>query len=202
MLPLHIFEPRYRVMLQACLAGDERFGVVLIAEGPEVGGPAIPHRVGTVARVVRVETLADGRLNLLTTGERRFTIERTWLDPAGYLMGEVTLRPEILEGEPAVQQALVAEVRAALSEYVGRLTPDPRPVQSELAQVTDPSRLGGLAASLIRGDNLRRQHILETDSVLDRLRQLHGLLRRELLILETLARPTQAALRRDIISPN
>ena len=57
-------------------------------------------------------------------------------------------------------------------------------------------------ATLIRGDNQRRQRILETDSVLDRLRQVQALLRRELLVLETLSRPTQAALRRDIISPN
>ena len=86
-LPLHIFEPRYRAMTRRCLEGDERFGVVLIAEGPEVGGRAVPHLVGTVARIALAETLEGGRYNLMTTGERRFAIKRTWLDPAGYLVG-------------------------------------------------------------------------------------------------------------------
>ncbi|MCH8222137.1 MAG: LON peptidase substrate-binding domain-containing protein [Chloroflexi bacterium] len=53
-LPLRIFEPRYREMLKRCLDGDRRFGVALIKSGPEVGGPAEPHDVGTVARIERV----------------------------------------------------------------------------------------------------------------------------------------------------
>jgi Lon protease-like protein len=197
-LPLHIFEPRYRAMLRACLAGDERFGVVLIAEGPEVGGPAVPYLTGTIARIA----LAGGRYNLMTAGERRFTIVRTWLDPAGYLVGQVRLRPELLDEEPARLAAMTDALRATLHEYVGRLTDEAGPIQEELTRVTDPLRLTGVAASLLRGDAAVRQRILEDDSVPRRLQRLHALLRRELRVLDLLARPTRAALERDVISPN
>jgi Lon protease-like protein len=201
-LPLHIFEPRYRAMLHACLAGDERFGVVLIAEGKEVGGPAVPYLTGTIARIALAEPLAGGRYNLMTTGERRFTIVRTWLDPAGYLVGQVRLRPELLDEEPARLAAMTDALRATLHEYVGRLTDEAGPIQEELARVTDPLRLSGVAASLLRGDATVRQRILEDDSVPRRLQRLHALLRRELRVLDLLARPTRAALQRDVISPN
>ena len=48
-LPLQIFEERYKIMLQDCLDSDSRFGIVLIKAGAEVGEPAIPHSVGTMA---------------------------------------------------------------------------------------------------------------------------------------------------------
>jgi len=60
-LPLHIFEPRYRVMIRACIDEERPFGVALIRSGEEVGGPAEPHGVGTTARITSHETLPDGR---------------------------------------------------------------------------------------------------------------------------------------------
>ena len=53
-LPLRIFEPRYREMLQACLEADRRFGVALIKSGQEVGESAEPYEIGTVARIEKV----------------------------------------------------------------------------------------------------------------------------------------------------
>ena len=50
-LPLHVFEERYKLMINTCLAQDKPFGVVLIYSGTEAGGPAVPHSVGTVARI-------------------------------------------------------------------------------------------------------------------------------------------------------
>jgi Lon protease-like protein len=199
-LPLRIFEPRYRALTHACLAGDRRFGVVLIAEGPEVGGPARPHAVGTVARIVQAEQLADGRFNLTTVGEGRFTIEQTWLEPAGYLAGRVLPRLD-RDDEPADPQELAAAVRATLQELVGRLIPDPTPVQAEIA-VLSATSLAGLAASLLRVENARKQAILEIDGAAERLRRLHALLRRELDLLAVLAQLPETPLRRDIISPN
>ena len=73
-LPLHIFEERYKLMINNCLAQDKPFGVVLIYSGSEVGDSAIPHPVGTVARIANWEWLPDGRMNILTAGARRFRI--------------------------------------------------------------------------------------------------------------------------------
>ncbi len=73
-LPLHIFEERYKQMIGACLDRDEPFGVVLIKEGVEAGGSATPFEIGTSARITRVERLADGRMNIVTIGGKRFRI--------------------------------------------------------------------------------------------------------------------------------
>src|SRR2546428_795565 len=67
-LPLHIFEPRYRLMVGRCLEASSAFGVVLIRAGREVGEPATPYSVGTTAPIVRHERLA--LLELTWTAER------------------------------------------------------------------------------------------------------------------------------------
>ena len=73
-LPLHVFEPRYRLMTRHVLDGDHEFGVVLIERGSEVGGGDVRFDVGTVARVVQIAEVPDGRYALVTVGVRR--IER------------------------------------------------------------------------------------------------------------------------------
>jgi Lon protease-like protein len=201
-LPLHIFEPRYRAMLQDCLAGDRRFGAVLIAEGVEVGGPAVPHEIGTIANIVVVEPLEDGRSNLMALGEERFRIEESWLTEHGYLMGRVRLLPEPVTAEEAALETTIAAAHQTLMAYVDRLSPESGSLRTELAALRDPVRLAGLSASLLPGLYTDKQRLLELDSASERLRGIHALLRRELGLLDVLARPTRARLHRDTISPN
>ena len=85
-LPLHVFEERYKLMVQRCLDADSRFGVVLIKSGSDVGEPAEPYSVGTVARIVKVDRMDDGRMLLSVVGQSRFRIE------------EITQRRPYLEG--------------------------------------------------------------------------------------------------------
>ena len=92
-MPLHIFEERYKLMIGECLDAGEPFGVVMIREGMEVGGPASPYLTGTTARITKVERLEEGRMNLATVGERRFRIVET-LHQAPYLKGRVQFLPE------------------------------------------------------------------------------------------------------------
>ncbi|HZP57659.1 MAG TPA: LON peptidase substrate-binding domain-containing protein [Dehalococcoidia bacterium] len=73
-LPLHVFEERYKAMVRECIEEDAPFGVALIRSGPEVGGPAVPHDVGTTAVISQVEYLENGRMNLMTIGRERFRI--------------------------------------------------------------------------------------------------------------------------------
>ena len=94
-LSLQIFEPRYRELLRRCRAGPETFGVVLIREGREVGGPAVPFAIGTEAEIVAVDDLPGGRAHVLVEGRRRFAIRRT-LNGKAYLEGEVEFLPEPL----------------------------------------------------------------------------------------------------------
>lgn len=71
-LSLQVFEDRYRTLVAECLEAGEPFGVALIREGPEVGGPAVPHPIGCTARIKRVSPTRDGRLALESVGVRRF----------------------------------------------------------------------------------------------------------------------------------
>ncbi len=116
-LPLHIFEPRYRLMMADCLADRASFGVVLApTEGEDER--ALIGRVGTLARISDCERLPEGRFNLLALGMRRFRIfEVRRAKP--YLTALV--RP--LDDAPAAaisgqHETLVREARAALRDYL------------------------------------------------------------------------------------
>lgn len=201
-LPLHIFEPRYRAMIKHCLDGDRRFGVVLIAEGVEVGGQAIPHQVGTIAVIQQAEPQADGRYFLVTTGAERFSIQQTWLEPSGYLMGELHLRPEVIDITPSAMAELVSQLRQELIALIGQLAKEPAPLNDDLAQMADPVRLSGMAATLLQTAPDEKQQLLELDSLPTRLGRLIALLRRERRLIEMLTRSTSAPLKNDIVSPN
>jgi uncharacterized protein len=90
-LPLHVFEPRYRQLVVDCLAddsGDPEFGVTLIERGSEVGGGDQRAAVGVVARIVQVEPLPDGRYALVTVGTRRIRVN-AWLPDDPYPLADV-----------------------------------------------------------------------------------------------------------------
>lgn len=92
-LPLHVFEPRYRELVQVCLDGEQEFGVVLIERGQEVGGGDTRTTVGTVARIVEAAALDDGQWALGTIGTRRIRVS-TWLPDDPYPMADVDDWPE------------------------------------------------------------------------------------------------------------
>jgi Lon protease-like protein len=87
-IPLHVFEPRYRVMMRHCLDGDREFGVVLIERGSEVGGGDVRFDVGTAARIVQADELPDGRFAVVAVGVRRVRVVR-WLPDDPYPQAEV-----------------------------------------------------------------------------------------------------------------
>jgi len=89
-LPLHVFEDRYRKLVDDCLADDTEpeFGVVLIERGSEVGGGDTRCLVGTVARIVEAAKMPDGRWALACVGTRRVRVE-AWLDDDPYPLASV-----------------------------------------------------------------------------------------------------------------
>ncbi|HUF84321.1 MAG TPA: LON peptidase substrate-binding domain-containing protein [Acidimicrobiia bacterium] len=96
LLPLHVFETRYRALTEACLAGDGEFGVVLIERGSEVGGGDTRFTVGTVARILEAGRLPDGRYVLAAVGTRRLRVRR-WLPEEPYPQADI----EVLEDSVA-----------------------------------------------------------------------------------------------------
>jgi Lon protease-like protein len=93
LLPLHIFEERYRRLVKDCLAGEPEFGVVLIDRGHEVGGGDVRREVGTVARILEVTELQDGRYFLNAAGVRRIRV-RSWLQDGPYPRADVEDWPD------------------------------------------------------------------------------------------------------------
>src|SRR5436305_2067376 len=87
-LPLHVFEPRYRELVRVCLDGGREFAVVLIERGSEVGGGDVRVDVGTRARITDARELPDGRWYLLTVGTARLVVRR-WLPDEPYPRAEV-----------------------------------------------------------------------------------------------------------------
>ena len=87
-LPLHVFEERYRALVQDCLDGPGEFGVVLIERGSEVGGGDIRTTVGTVARINEATRFDDGRWALGAVGTRRIRV-LDWLSDDPYPRAEV-----------------------------------------------------------------------------------------------------------------
>lgn len=106
-MPLHIFEERYRIMIRECIEEDAPFGVLLIKASGEVGSGAVPHDIGTTARILQVEYLEDGRMNIFTMGQERFRIVAINTTQP-YLRGEVS----VMEQEAATDSAYAALPRA------------------------------------------------------------------------------------------
>ncbi len=177
MMPLYIFEERYKAMIQACLDSDSRFGVVLIKQGQEVGAPAIPYTTGTVARIRRITPLDDGTLNVMAMGEQRFYIRKImWEQP--YITALVSL-PEEPEGDPPPTAEVIEPLRVDLEEYLRTLLGLRGGWVREVDCPTDPVDLSFYVASVLRGDNQERQRILEAPTARERIQLLMPLLRQE-----------------------
>ena len=189
LLPLHIFEPRYRQMIQECLPTGKPFGVVLIREGEEVGETAEPYDVGTTARIVQVEPLPDGRMNILCVGEARFRIRQTHADRP-YLRGSVVLWPWA-PADAAVVQPIVDDVRVRLMRYLGILA-ELTESRIEIKLPDEPAGLGNTAAAVLQIEPVEKQELLATASITELLQQIDRLLRREIRGLRILqaSRPT------------
>jgi Lon protease-like protein len=197
-LSLHVFEERYRAMLRECEEKGTGFGVVAIREGIEVGGGAVAHATGTLARIRRVEHLDDGRANLLVTGATRFRVVRRITDRA-YPAAVVDYLTDS-GGDAAELARLAAEVIPAFHRYASTLQQlaDKPGTVDDLPG--DPELLGYLVAAALQVEVARKQQLLEADSAVDRLRLCLALLRREEALLDRML--AHAAPRVPGISPN
>ena len=184
-MPLHIFEPRYREMIDRCLQEDLAFGVLLIKEGEEVGGPATPHEIGTVARVVDVARLDDGRMNIIVAGVTRFKLREQHTDRA-YLTGRIQLladeNVDLKKAERAAQRtgALFEKYVAAVRSIAES---DEETEKEELELPKDPTVLSYAIAAGLPISPSDKQTLLATPTTVQRLRRESAYLVRELELL-------------------
>jgi uncharacterized protein len=185
MLPLHIFEPRYRLMIRRCVSEKLPFGVVLITKGQEVGDGAEFFNVGTTARITRVQRADDGRLYIASVGEQRFRILQTFTDQP-YLQGEVEVIPE-QPGEGPRLDALTERALKLLSDYLKVITGSGELGESLREKDFSPQRLSYTVGTLVQLDRAAKQAILEVPTTTERLEYEIGLLQAELRELTLLA---------------
>jgi ATP-dependent Lon protease len=174
LLPLHVFEPRYRVMIHHVMDGDHEFGVVLIERGSEVGGGDARFDTGTVARVVQAAELPDGRYALATVGLGRVRVTR-WLPDDPYPQAEVVALADEAAGSAADRDGRnrVVAALASVTDLVRRL--DPR-IDDAPALDPDPVRASYEAAALAPIGPLDAQRVLEAPNAATRLDMLAVLL--------------------------
>ena len=123
LLPLHVFEPRYRSLMHDCLDGDRRFGVVLIERGSEVGGGDQRSPLGTRGVITEAAETPDGRWLLVVEGECLVEVEQWLLDDPYPVALVVEVRPMPGPQDPAPLLAEAARrvrrTRALMAEHGG-----------------------------------------------------------------------------------
>lgn len=184
LMPLHVFEPRYRRLVDTCLAGDGTFGVVLIERGSEVGGGDVRFDVGTRTRIVQAERLDDGRWVLITVGVERVRV-REWLPDDPFPRAEVEqLHDTVVDPDAAPIDEVTQHLRRVLDlrEQLGEVGASPIDLAVELDQ--EPVRASFDAAAMASFGPLDGQRLLEVDDAGERLRLLAALLEEETAVLE------------------
>jgi ATP-dependent Lon protease len=192
-LPLHIFEPRYRKMLEDIRASNSLFGLsyfdasVADQEVPIVGS------IGCVAKVTDAQTFADGRSNILTVGIIRYRIEKYVERGDPYLVARVNYFEDDEDDSEAVQASSreVAEIFTRIARAV-RTINDERANLPNIAD-TDPQRLSFLVAAAMEVDSDVKQELLELRSTAERLRRLRDVLGRAVSGYEERARVHELA---------
>ena len=166
-LNLRIFERRYLDLVRDCSRSGSGFGVCLILEGREVGEPALPAAIGTLARITDFCTLPDGLLGISAEGGERFQVASTRVRSDGLMHGEVRFWPD----EPIVaippEHGLLATILERLVEQIGGML-----AKVERARFDDASWVGFRLAELLPLAQPEKQHLLQMTDPLQRLTQL------------------------------
>jgi Lon protease-like protein len=163
-VPLHIFEERYRQMIGECLESDSEFGIVWLSDDGL-------REIGCTARVTQVlAELDDGRLNILVAGGRPFRLLRR-IDDMAYPAGEVEMLDDTSDADALEDEdvELAAEARERYADLVEQVTDD-RPSADDLEDLD----AYGMAAT-IEFDAGPKQELLELRSEHERLEQVRDL---------------------------
>ena len=203
-LPLHIFEPRYRQLVADLLAGEEprQFGVIAIRRGRETGIDGVSDLYGTgCAAVVRqVERYEDGLYELLTVGAERFRLVALG-DQAPYFRADVEFLPDAA-GDAAQAAAAVSAVQQAFRGYLELLSKRGGVEISSPDLPDEPVLLSYLVAAAAVVDLPVKQSLLEAPDAARRLAAERVLLAREMQLLRSLTAAPAPGLRYSPYSQN
>ena len=204
LMPLHIFEERYRQLVRDLLDGAEprRFGVIAIRKGRETGidGVHSLYEIGCAATLRRVDRHEDGRFDIVTVGTQRFRL--LGLDQTRpYLQGEVEMLADEA-ADPAAAEPAVRVIQAAFREYLDALT-EWGGASVRLEELPgEPELLSYIVAAAMVIDLPERQALLAEPDTLRRLARQRVLLSRETAMLRTTTSRPAPDLRHTPYSPN
>jgi uncharacterized protein len=204
LLPLHIFEDRYRQLVRDLLAHPEprRFGVIAIRKGRETGidGVHSLYEIGCTATLRRVDELEDGRFDLVTVGTQRFRLLA--LDQTlPYLRGEIETLAEAAADQVAAAP-FVRAVQVAFRAYLDALTERGGATVRIEDLPSDPVLLSFVVAATMVIDLPERQGLLDEPGAVRRLSTERALLARETRILRATTSRPAPDLRYTPYSPN
>jgi Lon protease-like protein len=204
LLPLHIFEERYRQLVRDLLDGLEprRFGVIAIRKGRETGVDGVQslYEIGCTATLRRVEQHDDGRFDIVTVGTQRFRL-RGLDETRLYLQGEVELLAEDVV-DPVAAEPAVRVIQAAFRAYLDALTEWGGATVRIEDLPDEPTLLSFIVAAAMVIDLPERQALLAESGTLRRLGLQRALLSRETAMLRTTTSRPVPDLRHAPYSPN
>ena len=190
-LPLHIFEPRYREMLADVTASNNLFGIQLFEPKEEFETRPSLGSVGCVAEVRDVQTLEDGRSNIVTNGVVRYRLLNYVESDKPYLIGEVEFFEDV--SEDTRQQQRSADDVFALFERIAKAAFKMSGNRGQFPEIerADPEPLSFLVTAAFSFDNEKKYRLLEMDSTIKRLRSLKKMLVHAADQMETSAEITE-----------
>ncbi|MGH3237843.1 MAG: LON peptidase substrate-binding domain-containing protein, partial [Streptosporangiaceae bacterium] len=204
LLPLRIFEERYRQLVRDLLDGPEprRLGVIAIRKGRETGidGVHSLYEIGCTATVRRVDRHDDGRFDIVTVGTERFRL-RGLDETRLYLQGEVEMLAEE-PVDPAAAEPAVRVAQAAFREYLDALTEWGGAIVRLEDLPDEPTLLSFIIAAAMVIDLPERQALLAESDTLGRLARQRAMLSRETAMLRTTTSRPAPDLRHTPYSPN
>ena len=197
-LPLHIFEERYKEMVNRCVRESLPFGIVLATGTSAITGNVETSNVGCTARISRVERLPDGCMNIEVVGERRFRILDTH-EQQSYRTGVIEAF-EDTAADPTATLTMAIEVRQLLHEFLSRMLTSRGETVPEFDLPDQPEHLSFTAAWALLMDNDKKQALLSAPDTADRLATEREILQGEVTRLrraeaarETVWTPVKAA---------
>lgn len=173
-LSLRVFEQRYMEMAKACLKNGTPFGIAHIRTGEEVGAPAEPEAIGTVARIVEWDMRDIGILQIRVRGENRFRLDSKTVTRSGLIIGELTLIPDDLHVDCPELPPCAAFLRKVLTQTSSAHL---APVHFE-----DANWVSFRITELLPFNNTVKQKILELTDARMRLEVLRRFLSEQQLI--------------------
>lgn len=180
-MPLHIFEERYRRMLRDSQHNDPAFVIALAHQSGETDSDVQPETVGTACRITGVSPRPDGRSDIVVSGTFRVRVSNLeWSN--GYAVGDVEPMEDTIEESDAVTSRYT-RIRARFSHYLAALELLIGDELPKLDPTRDPSRGSWVIGETLTLHTWERQRLLRAETVDTRLERLEALLKREHAVL-------------------